>query len=468
MLSKVYQRFVDQAPVCVMVRLAMERALGDEAVDQLFRETADRQYQKQLLFSTVLKLMMAVVCGSRRSIHQAYRQASEPVSVSLASVYNKLDHLEPRVSAALVHHSAQALSPLIQFMRPERPGPLSGYPVRIVDGNHFAATEHRLAELRGTHLAALPAQALAVLDPQTRLITDLIPAENAHSQERLLIPALLERVAAGQLWIADRNFCTTAMLKGVAKAGAYFLIRQHQSTLHWRELEEFRCCGRIETGRVWQQSIEIRDPLDGWRMTIRRVKLELDEPTEDGESELFLLSNLPEQGPAAVSAKQIAAGYKGRWGIEQAFEELTLSLRGEIATLGYPQAAIFGFATAAVAYNLVSLVMASLALAHGEEKVQSEVSGYHLAREWEAMYEGMVIAVQPRQWTQAAQRTDREFVDLLEELAAAADLRRYRKAKRGPKKKPLPWSGSKRTKHLATAKLLQQRKAPAKAVNVTP
>ena len=39
----VLRRFVDSAPVCVMVRLAMERALGPDAVDALFRETAERQ-----------------------------------------------------------------------------------------------------------------------------------------------------------------------------------------------------------------------------------------------------------------------------------------------------------------------------------------------------------------------------------------------------------------------------------------
>src|SRR5205085_1427537 len=125
-----------------------------------------------------------------------------------------------------------------------------------------------------------------------------------------------------------------------------FIIRQHASTLHWRELGAFRPCGRVDSGRVSEQEIEISDPLAGQRLTIRRIKLELDEPTEDGETEILLLTNLPADGPAqatadgpaAVPAKQVADGYGGRWTVERAFEDLAVALRGEIDTLGYPRA----------------------------------------------------------------------------------------------------------------------------------
>ena len=119
MFSKALQRFVDQAPVCVMVRLAMERALGADTLDGLFRDTARRQYERELLFSAVVGLMMSVVCGSRRSVHDAYRQQQgangvDPPAVSLASVYNKLNGVEPGVSR---NWSATA---------PARCGPWSG------------------------------------------------------------------------------------------------------------------------------------------------------------------------------------------------------------------------------------------------------------------------------------------------------------------------------------------------------
>jgi hypothetical protein len=469
MFGKTLQRFVDQAPVCVMVRLAMDRALGADALDKLFRETAVRQYEKELLFSAVVGLMASVVCGARRSVHDAYRHSGERrPAVSIASVYNKLNGMEPGVSAALVRHTAGRLRPLIRLMRQDRPSPLPGYPVRIVDGGHFAGTEHRLKELRATHVAALPGQALAVLDPAARLILHVVPCEDAHAQERSLVEEMLKAVEAGEVWIADRNFCTTRMLFGVARAGAYFLIRQHAATLHWRELGPFRPRGRTDTGRVSEQAVELSDPLTGERVPARRIRLELDEPTEDGETQILLLTNLPAEGPAALSAKQVADGYRGRWKIEHAFQDLAVALRGEIDTLGYPRAAVFGFCVAAAAYNLVALVMAALGAVHGRGKVERDVSGYHLAREWATVYEGMAIAVGPRAWSQYQGLDDPAFVGVLKDLAEAADLRKYRKARRGPKKKPLPWSGDKRVKHLATAKLLALRKTAAETVKVLP
>jgi hypothetical protein len=456
--GRVLQRFADVAPVCVMARRAMERAMGADALDQLFRDTAARQYERELLFSGVVGLMAQVACGARRSVHEAYQHAADPPAVSLASVYNKLNGVEPGVSAALVRHAAGAVGPLVRLMRQDRPSPLPGYDVRVVDGDHLAGTDHRIKELRTTRSAALPGQALAVLDPAARLILDLVPCENAHAQERALVEQLFASMTAGQVWVADRNFCTTRMLFGAIRAGAYFVIRQHASTLHWRELGPFRPCGRADTGRVSEQDVEVSDPLAGERVTVRRVRLELDEPTEDGEAEILLLTNLPADGGRAVSAKQVAGAYRGRWRIEHAFQDLAVALRGEVDTLGYPRAALFAFAVAAAAYNLVALVLAALGAVHGPEKVEAGVSTYHLAREWATTYEGMAIAVGPRAWAAYPALDDPAFVAVLKELAAAADLRKYRKARRGPKKKRPPRTSGSRIHHVATAKLLDRRK----------
>ena len=46
--------------------------------------------------------------------------------------------------------------------------------------------------------------------------------------------------------------------------------------------------------------------------------------------------------------------------MERMFHTLTVALTCEIKTLGYPQAALFGFCLAVVAYNAVALVQASL------------------------------------------------------------------------------------------------------------
>ena len=60
--------------------------------------------------------------------------------------------------------------------------------------------------------------------------------------------------------------------------------------------------GRIETGVVHEQRVRIRDE-DGVCHRWRRIVLKLDQPTREGDTEIVLLSNLPED---AATAKQIA------------------------------------------------------------------------------------------------------------------------------------------------------------------
>lgn len=100
------------------------------------------------------------------------------------SLYNKLKGVEPQVARALVRESNGRLAPVIQALRAELPPLLPGYRVKILDGNHLAATEHRVKETRVLHIAPLPGESLVLLDPQLRLLVDVIPCEDAYAQER--------------------------------------------------------------------------------------------------------------------------------------------------------------------------------------------------------------------------------------------------------------------------------------------
>jgi hypothetical protein len=70
-------------------------------------------------------------------------------------------------------------------------------------------TEHRLKELRVLAAGALPGHTLAVLDAQTMLVTDIWCWEDGHAQERSVLPGIIPLVAKDDVWVADRNFCTT-------------------------------------------------------------------------------------------------------------------------------------------------------------------------------------------------------------------------------------------------------------------
>src|SRR3954453_189852 len=171
LLGDVFELFAQEAPISVMVRASLENALNPQALDLLFEATAQRQYTRTLLFSSIVDLMSTVVCRIRPSINAAYKKNAPLLGVTRKAVYDKLDRLEPEIAAALVRHTATALEPVITAMGGDLPAWLPGYRIRIVDGNHLASTAHRLQELRTTGAGALPGQALVVLDPQRMLVT---------------------------------------------------------------------------------------------------------------------------------------------------------------------------------------------------------------------------------------------------------------------------------------------------------
>ena len=452
-LDEVFQRFAEQSPITVMARAALEHALEPRAVDELFERVSERQYTRTPLFSSVVDLMATVVTKIRPAVNAAYRSRAEALGVSLQAVYDKLDRTEPGVSAELVRHTARTLGPVIAAMGGEREPWLPGYRVKILDGNRLAGTEHRLKELRSIGAGALPGKALVVLDPQAMLATDVFPCEDGHAQERSSLEEVLRAVRPGEAWIADRNFCTTAVLFGIARRGAGFAIRQHAATPHVEWKGGRRPCGRVEAGSVFEQQIRLGDG-DGGTMVVRRITVELDEPTRDGEAEIHVLTDLPAE---VADAGMTAELYRRRWTVESAFNESAMCLDGEIDTLGYPKAALLAFCVASVAYNALGVVKGALRAEHGEEVVE-EVSTYDVADEIAGTHRGMMIAIPEEEWTVFHGLSSMEIGRVLRDLAGEVRLSSFRKQRRGPKR-PQPERGSgAKVEHVSTAKLLEKRK----------
>jgi hypothetical protein len=455
LLDEVFEQFARDAPVSVMVRATLENALNPRALDQLFEDTAQRQYTRTLLFSSIVDLMGTVVCRIRPSINAAYQKLAPVLGVTRKAVYDKLDRLEPGIAAALVRHTATALEPVITAMGGELPGWLPSYRIKIVDGNHLAGTEHRLKELRTTGAGALPGHALVVLDPQVMLVTDVIPCEDGHAQERSLLEPLLALVQPQDLWIEDRNFCTTGFVFGVVRRQASFVIRQHAGNLPWQFVGKRRSCGRIETGKVFEQTIRVAHE-DGGILFLRRITVVLDRPTRDGDTEIHILTNLPTR---EARAKTIAELYRKRWTIETAFAELEATLSGEVETLGYPKAALFAFCVALMSYNVLSVVKAALRSVHGAKVVTEEVSGYYLADEVAGTYRGMMIAIPEDEWVVFQDLSPVELGQVLQDLAGYVRLSEFRKQPRGPKKPRPERRIEGQQNHVSTAKLLKVRES---------
>ena len=452
MLGDVFERFVEKSPISVMVRGTLERVLGPDPLDLWYERTAQKQYTRTLLFSTVYDLMSQVVFRLQPSIHAAYRAQEAQVGTSVVSVYNKLQEIEPHTSAALVRYSAHQLAPLIEQLGGDREPWLRGYQVKIIDGNCLEASEHRLEVLRGVDAGALPGKSLVVYAPDQGVVRDVFPCEDGHAQERSLFGGVLKTVQAGDLWIADRNFCTRDFLCAIDHRGAGFIIRQHRG-LPFEIRTPLRPLGRMETGKVAEQRVRVVDG-QGVAHTFRRLRIKLDQATRDGATLLYILTHVPAR---KVSAKRVARLYRKRWTLETAFQHLEAYFHSEINTLGYPKAALFGFCLALVAYNLLAVVLAALRGVHGQEKVDAEVSLSYIANDISTTYNGMMIAIPEAEWDVFSRMSAPDMVATLRDLAQRVDLRAYRKSPRGPKRAGPKHDGSSKQGHVSTAKLLRAR-----------
>ena len=255
----------------------------------------------------------------------------------------------------------------------------------------------------------------------------------------------------------DRNFCTLGFLFGIRSRRAKFLVRQH-ANLPGRLRGRRKYMGRIETGRVYEQPMEITDPKTGSTVTIRRITVKLNKPTRDGDTEIHILTNVPRR---AANAQKVADLYRKRWTIETMFQELTETLTCEIKTLGYPKAAVFAFCLALVAYNGISVIKAALRSVHGTDTVEEHVSGYYLSLEISKTYTGMMIAIPAKHWIVFRDMSVAQLARVLKELAHHVDLSKYQKHPRGPKQPTPERTYNGRSNHVSTARILAKRKTAA-------
>ena len=114
LLNGPFERFVEASPVSVMMRAVIENLFHPERLERLFDETAVTQYTRKLPFATVAEVMGEVVFNVNPSINAALVERSGTLPVSVTAFYQKLNGIEPAVSAVLVRDSAVHLTPVIR------------------------------------------------------------------------------------------------------------------------------------------------------------------------------------------------------------------------------------------------------------------------------------------------------------------------------------------------------------------
>ncbi|MEZ6119307.1 MAG: hypothetical protein R3C28_22445 [Pirellulaceae bacterium] len=182
MSSEVFDRFVEKAPFAVMTRMLTQDFLGSH-INDIFENNRQAQYDYIATFQAVAMTVADVALNFSDNLNQAYKEHKEELEVSVQSFYEKTKGVEPKVSEAIVKHSAEqaiALQDALDFQPWEL---LPSYRCLSVDGNVLAKSDKRLKVLREAKGAPLPGKVVARYDMQRQLFDRAYVLIDGHSQE---------------------------------------------------------------------------------------------------------------------------------------------------------------------------------------------------------------------------------------------------------------------------------------------
>src|SRR5881394_1438939 len=102
LFEPLFERFASGTPLSVMTRALLENVLQPGPLDELFERLAQKQFTRELLFSTVVETMALVACRIYKSPRAVYTENSGWFPVTLKCVYEKIAGVELPVMRELV------------------------------------------------------------------------------------------------------------------------------------------------------------------------------------------------------------------------------------------------------------------------------------------------------------------------------------------------------------------------------
>ena len=297
------------SPLTVLVRGAIERWLAPPILAEIASDCAISNYERKITLQALTAIMLDAVLGMQPTVHAAAIARRDEWSGSIQALYGKFGRIDPQFAAGLVKRTADGILPLLTSPRMAgKPGNTS---IKVVDGTMPDGSEHRLGVLRELAAAGLPAQAVVIYDLRTGVCDRVAVDEDAYASEKVLAEALLQEAVAGEIYVADRGFCTCRLMGQLIERDAFFVFREHAYDLVYEEQSPEQISGRCSTGVVLEGKVRLCDRIRKCVWELRRIHVQLDIPTQSGEKDLWLLTNLPPECWLSRSPNCITGA--GKW-----------------------------------------------------------------------------------------------------------------------------------------------------------
>jgi len=425
MQGQIFQKFANQSPLTVMVRVMLENIFPTSQFDQIFpKEEAEKLQFRESLFSSIVDLM-SLVGQDQPATHTICQTTRNDLKTTLNSFYRKVKRIETNVLAEWVRQTAGHLGPVVHKMGRILPYSLSGYSVRSVAGLDLSEANKYFKETPYTKYKTLPCQSSVVLDPNLMLAVDVLfygnNKDNAH-EDHFFAP-LLDRVQPQDIWIAPPIFNFLSFVTDIEQCQAFFVVRQNNSKLPWLPAGHRKMKGQVALGPVYEQKVHLVNG-HGNRLLARRITIELEDRSPDGQLDLHILTNLPKR----FQCQKLADFYYRQWMMGLTFQNLAAKLQSEVEAAGYRNASFFAYCLALIAYNLLSAIKAALCAVRSEDNSREDISWSNQANEIGATWRGMMIALPSQNWSYTfANFTTRQLTNTLNTLAKNVCLPKFHK-----------------------------------------
>lgn len=449
--NSVFQDFCSLAPFAVLTQVVLRSCICDTFAPA-FERARGRQYEDKLTFEDLAIAVADVALGVCENVNQAYRKHKKQLGVARGRFYDKINNTSTNLSEELVSSTASRIAEMQDAIGFVQWAGIPGYRMLSVDGNHLEKTDKRLGNLQGSNVAPLPGTAVGRLDLDRQVFDRVYLLEDAHQQEATKCHDIAEDLVENDVLVADRHYCVVEFMNSIDAKGCHFIIRHH-ARLPGVLIGSRKKLGRIDTGMVYEQTMQLTKKEGS--LVVRRITIELDEPTQDGDTVIHILTNLP----SSVCGKLVAEQYHRRWDAETGFYYLRMCFNGELPTIGHPRAALFLFSMAILAFNVLQVILAAFWATHSEDDVKT-LSNLYISQNISQNTSGMLIALNDESWDAIIPNTPKRVAQLLKRIAKATPIAEYRKSERTPKPK-VPGRKKKRKKksnkahvHLSTAKAI--------------